>query len=76
MNRPGREKIRLYATIRKEEQQMKHKRKSPTASTTGKPMEAAMALTDMQAAKTDPQGSYTGVAEQAYEKPVQDADDL
>ena len=26
--------------------------------------------------KTDPQGSYTGVPEQAREMPVQDADDL
>lgn len=26
--------------------------------------------------KTDPQGSYTGRAEDPYEKPVQDADDL
>lgn len=25
---------------------------------------------------TDPQGSYTGRPEEAYEKPVQDADDL
>ena len=53
---------------------MKRKRKPST--TAGKPMEAAMELTDMQATKTDPQGSYTGVAESAYEKPVQDADDL
>lgn len=26
--------------------------------------------------KTDPQGSYTGRADDPYEKPVQDADDL
>lgn len=26
--------------------------------------------------KTDPQGMYTGVPENPYEKPVQDADDL
>ena len=26
--------------------------------------------------KTDPQGMYTGVAEDPYEQPVQDADDL
>lgn len=25
---------------------------------------------------TDPQGSYTGVPEDPYDKPVQDADDL
>lgn len=30
----------------------------------------------MKAAKTDPQGSWTGVPENAEEKPVQDADDL
>ena len=26
--------------------------------------------------RTDPQGSYTGVPREPYEKPVQDADDL
>ena len=30
----------------------------------------------LQAAATDPQGSYTGVPRDPYEKPVQDADDL
>ena len=30
----------------------------------------------MQATKTDPQGSWTGVPENPDEKPVQDADDL
>lgn len=31
---------------------------------------------DMQFVPTDPQGSYTGVPEESYEIPVQDADDL
>ena len=33
-------------------------------------------LADLQAKKTDPQGSWTGVPEDRYEEPVQDADDL
>lgn len=33
-------------------------------------------LVDFQAAKTDPQGSWTGVPADPYEVPVQDADDL
>lgn len=30
----------------------------------------------MKSAATDPQGMYTGVPEDPYEEPVQDADDL
>lgn len=30
----------------------------------------------MQNEKTDPQGMYTGVPDDPWEKPVQDADDL
>ncbi len=30
----------------------------------------------MASTKTDPQGMYTGVPENPYEQPVQDADDL
>lgn len=30
----------------------------------------------MYSPKTDPQGMYTGVPENPYEEPVQDADDL
>ena len=30
----------------------------------------------MRSTDTDPQGMYTGVPEDPYEKPVQDADDL
>ena len=33
-------------------------------------------LADLQAKKTDPQGSWTGVPENRCEEPVQDADDL
>lgn len=40
------------------------------------PMEQSMALTDMGYAKTDPQGSWTGVPDDPYEVPVQDVDDL
>ena len=31
---------------------------------------------DLQASRTDPQGSYTGCPTDPYEVPVQDADDL
>ncbi|MCI9512928.1 MAG: hypothetical protein HFF61_01165 [Oscillospiraceae bacterium] len=31
---------------------------------------------DLQASRTDPQGSYTGCPTNPYEVPVQDADDL
>ena len=41
-----------------------------------KPMEKAMALTDLSSPETDPSGSYTGQPEDPAEKPVQDADDL
>lgn len=30
----------------------------------------------MMSKSTDPNGSYTGVPEDVYEKPIQDADDL
>lgn len=40
------------------------------------PMAKAMAMTDCQSARTDPQGSWTGVPADPEEKPVQDADDL
>ena len=33
-------------------------------------------ISSMQDKKTDPNGSYTGVPENPYDKPVQDADDL
>ncbi len=33
-------------------------------------------LTAMMAETTDPNGSYTGVPKDKYEKPVQDVDDL
>ena len=34
------------------------------------------ALAQFQAARTDPQGSYTGVPADPYETPVQDVNDL
>lgn len=33
-------------------------------------------MTTMQKPETDPQGMYTGVPADPYEKPIQDADDL
>lgn len=33
-------------------------------------------IEEMQSKMTDPNGSYTGVPENPYEKPTQDADDL
>ena len=32
--------------------------------------------TDQDRINTDPQGSYTGVPDDPYDKPIQDADDL
>lgn len=33
-------------------------------------------IIEFQNVKTDPDGSYTGVPENPYEKPIQDVDDL
>lgn len=41
-----------------------------------RPMEKAKELSQFTAAKTDPQGSWTGRPLDPYEVPVQDADDL
>lgn len=41
-----------------------------------KPMEKARDMSQFTAAKTDPQGSWTGCPLDPYEVPVQDADDL
>lgn len=41
-----------------------------------KPMEKARDMSKFTAAKTDPQGSWTGRPLDPYEIPVQDADDL
>ena len=41
-----------------------------------RPMEKARELSQFTAAKTDPQGSWTGRPLDPYEVPVQDADDL
>ena len=40
------------------------------------PMDKARELSQFTAAKTDPQGSWTGRPLDPYEVPVQDADDL
>ncbi len=39
-------------------------------------MEKPMKIISFKAAKTDPNGSYTGVPINPYEQPIQDADDL
>lgn len=52
---------------------MKRAKKRPHKTV---PTRTAMALTDMRSAKTDPQGSYTGVVCDPGEQPTQDADDL
>ena len=39
-------------------------------------MAKPMAIVSMKDTKTDPNGSWTGVPENPYDKPVQDADDL
>lgn len=41
-----------------------------------RPMKKARELSQFTAAKTDPQGSWTGRPVDPYEVPVQDADDL
>lgn len=41
-----------------------------------KPMEKARDMSKFTAAKTDPQGSWTGRPADPYDIPVQDADDL
>lgn len=40
------------------------------------PTEYAKSIIDMESKKTDPQGSYTGLPDGEYDRPVQDADDL
>lgn len=44
--------------------------------TEDKPMEKAREMSKFTAARTDPQGSWTGRPLDPYEVPVQDADDL
>lgn len=44
--------------------------------TEDKPMEKAREMSKFTAARTDPQGSWTGRPLDPYEIPVQDADDL
>ncbi|MBP0983214.1 MAG: hypothetical protein J6A19_05750 [Oscillospiraceae bacterium] len=42
----------------------------------GKPKPFVVKDLSLVSEETDPQGMYTGVPEELYEKPVQDADDL
>lgn len=45
-------------------------------SDTARIMRRALGVTAMRGSDFDPDGSYTGVCDNIYEKPVQDADDL
>lgn len=58
----------ILRKILKGEEQMKQRKETELPE--GRP------LADLQAKKTDPQGSWTGVPADRFEKPVQDADDL
>ncbi len=42
----------------------------------GKPKPVVVKDLSLVSEETDPQGMYTGVPEELYEKPIQDADDL
>ena len=50
-------------------------RKEKTRAT-ARIMRRALGVTAMRGSDFDPDGSYTGVCDNIYEKPVQDADDL
>lgn len=52
------------------------KRKNTGYSDTARIMRRALGVTAMRGSDFDPDGSYTGVCDNIYEKPVQDADDL
>ena len=52
------------------------KRKNTGYSDTARIMRRALGVTAMRGSDFDPVGSYTGVCDNIYEKPVQDADDL
>ena len=69
MNPPFRDTLRS-SPAGKEVTAMNKRRQKPT------PMEKARELSQFTAAKTDPQGSWTGRPLDPYEVPVQDADDL
>ena len=43
---------------------------------TGKPKPSEVKDDSLVSPTTDPQGMYTGVPKELYEKPIQDADDL
>ncbi|MBS6471636.1 MAG: hypothetical protein KH377_06555 [[Eubacterium] siraeum] len=52
------------------------KRKNTGYSDTARIMRRALGVMAMRSSDFDPDGSYTGVCDNIYEKPVQDADDL
>lgn len=53
------------------------KKKQPDKAKTDMVMQKPRTIIEMMPSEnTDPNGSYTGVPENKYEKPVQDADDL
>lgn len=52
------------------------KRKNTGYSDTARIMRRALGVTAMRGSDFDPDGSYTGVCDNIYEKPVQDADDF
>ena len=52
------------------------KRKNTGYSDTARIMRRALGVTAMRGSDFDPDGSYTGVCDNIYEKPVQDAEDL
>lgn len=52
------------------------KRKNTGYSDTARIMRRALGVMALRSSGFDPDGSYTGVCDNIYEKPVQDADDL
>lgn len=52
------------------------KRKNTGYSDTARIMRRALGVMALRSSDFDPDGSYTGVCDNIYEKPVQDADDL
>ena len=54
----------------------KNKNKKEKPKYCSKANDKVSEINSMQSQRTDPFGSYTGVPENPYEKPVQDVDDL
>lgn len=52
------------------------KRKNTGYSDTARIMRRALGVMALRSSDFDPDGSYTSVCDNIYEKPVQDADDL